>query len=215
MSADELIDVVTPTGEHITTMSRAAVHDGAHWHQTFHCLVVRPTAGTVILQERSPDKANFPGLLDLSATGHLTAGESPADGIRELNEELGIEADPAALVPAGIRLLADDQGEGQNRERVHLFFLADDRPMDEYQPPADEVSALVEVGVDDFVSLFSPNEPVRPAIRWTATPGRQGRQGRQDITVRASNLVVPTDGYWVVLAVMAQRFARGEGPVAV
>lgn len=210
MSADELIDVITPTGEPLGTMTRAEAHDGGHWHQTFHALVVRPASRSVILQERSPQKANFPGLLDLSATGHLTAGESPADGIRELNEELGIDADPAALVPAGIRLLADDLGEGgQNRERVHVFFLADDRPMTDYRPPADEVSALVEIDVDEFVRLFAANNPVCAATRWAGTNPPQA------ITVRAQNLVVPTDGYWIVLAVMAQRFANGELPVAV
>lgn len=210
MSHEELLDVVTPTGVYVETLPRPIVHEQGLWHQTFHCLVVRPSHRSVILQERSPQKASFAGLCDLSVTGHLEAGESPQDGIRELREELGIDASIDQLVPVGIRLLADDLGEGHtNRERVHVFFMADDRPVSDYRPPADEVTALVEIQTEDFVALFGPEQPGVPATRHTA------KEGAVAIELHAADLVVPTDGYWVVLAVMAQRFVDGVGPLAV
>ena len=211
MDAQELLDVVTPTGTFIQTLGRKEVHEQGLWHQTFHCLVVRPAQRSVILQERSPKKSSFGGLCDLSVTGHLEAGETPEEGIRELREELGVDdVTVDQLVPVGVRLLADDLGEGHtNRERVHVFFLADDRPVSQYSPPEAEVSALVEVDVDDFVALFGPDQPSVPATRHEV--------GAQAIPtqLRAENLVVPTDGYWVVLAVMARRFINGELPIAV
>ncbi len=210
MSNEELLDVVTPTGLFVEALPRSLVHEQGLWHQTFHCLVVRPTHKSVILQERSPNKATFAGLCDLSVTGHLEAGETPIDGIRELREELGIDASIDQLVPVGVRLLADDLGEGHtNRERVHVFFMADDRPLADYRPPADEVSALVEIGTEDFVRLFNPDQPDIGAKRHT-TEG-----GYEEVVLNAQDLVVPTDGYWVVLAVMAQRFVDGELPLAV
>lgn len=206
----EQLDVVTPTGNFVETLPRTEVHERGLWHQTFHCLVIRPSFGTVLLQERSPSKSSFGGLLDLSVTGHLEAGETPRDGIRELREELGIDASVDQLVPVGIRLLADDLGEGHtNRERVHVFFMPDDRPASEYRPPADEVSALVEVSAENLVALFGSSHPAVPAVRHCVGTGSES------VELRAENLVVPTDGYWIVLAVMAQRFIDGNDPIAV
>ena len=125
--SDEFLDVVDPSsGIVLEQRSRADIHALGLWHQVFHCLVVRPSANSIVLQRRSPKKAAFPGKLDLSATGHLEAGETPIDGLRELTEELGVTPRPDELVPVGSRLLADDQGEGKNRELVHLYLLADD-----------------------------------------------------------------------------------------
>lgn len=216
----EQLDVVTPTGEYVETADRRAVHDQGRWHQVFHCLVIRSgTPARIVLQRRHQDKAAFPGLLDLSATGHLHAGESPSEGVRELNEELGIGADGEALVPVGVRLLADDDGEGANRERVHLFFLTDDRPLDEFRPEPTEVESLVEVGALDLLDLIARlgiDGPVAPdpqpgidGVEWH--PGAAPRAVR----VTADDLIKPSDGYWTVLLLMAERFAAGERPLAI
>ena len=210
MSQTEHLDVVTPTGVYMETLPRSQVHEQGLWHQTFHCLVVRPATQTVLLQERSEHKSSFAGLLDLSVTGHLEAGETPLDGIRELREELGVDASIDQLVSVGVRLLADDLGEGHtNRERVHVYFMADDRPPSDYNPPAEEVSALVEIDTSDFVSLFGPGLPTINATRHVVG------QMPENVQIASDNLVVPTDGYWVVLAVMAQRFVQGDQPIAV
>ncbi len=210
MAAEELLDVVDPaTGAVLEARPRSEVHRDGLWHQVFHCLVVRPSAGSVVLQERSPHKAAFPGKLDLSATGHLAAGETPAEGIRELHEELGVDLDPDQLVPVGTRLLADDGGEGQNRELVHLYFCADDRSLASYTPAPDEVSALVEVSAESLVALSADPELVVPALRWTPDTGSQ------PIELRRSALVADAGQYWIVLAIMAVRFLRGEHPLAI
>jgi isopentenyldiphosphate isomerase len=209
MPPDELLDVVEPDGTWIGRRSRAEVHAQGLWHQVFHCLIVRPDepAG-VVLQQRHHGTRSFPGKLDLSATGHLSAGEAPAQGVRELTEELGVEIDPDRLVPLGVRLLADDSGEGRNRERVHVFLVADDRPLDAYRPDPGDVAAVVEVTVDDLVDLAAGTRSV-PARRFTVDAGIV------PATVAPEDLVPAVDGYWTVLAVMAQRFAAGEGPLAI
>lgn len=220
----EQLDIVTPTGDYLRTADRAEVHDGGHWHQVFHCLVIRPgSPARVVLQRRHHSKAAFPGLLDLSATGHLTAGESPRDGVRELNEELGIDASIDDLVPIGLRLLVDDEGEGHNRERVHLYFMTDDRPLDSYSPEPTEVESLVEVGAGDLLNLI--NEIVtadqRPGDGSPSTTstidGLEWRPGSgvRRTAVGANDLIKPSDGYWTVLLVMAERFAAGAGALAI
>jgi len=206
----EMLDVIdSATGEILEQRTREEVHHLGLWHRVFHCLIVRPSAGTIILQERSLAKKAFPGKLDLSATGHLEAGESPEDGIRELHEELGADIDVDQLVPIGVRMLSDTSGEGhRNNERVHLFFAADDRPLDNYRPFAGEVSSLVEVSADNFSALLS-DDGDQPCIRWV--PG----EAPAESTMTRTDLVADTDGYWSVLAVMAQRFLAGETPLAI
>ena len=207
----ERIDIVNAaTGERLDTMSRAEVHEGGHWHQVFHCLVLRSSTNSIVLQERSMTKAAFPGKLDLSVTGHLSAGESPIEGIREAEEELGVQLDPRRLVPIGVRLLADDNGEGQNRERVHLFFLTDDRPISDYEPPANEVSALVEVGVGDFLAALGDPGLVVPCLR-----SEVGNAAINPSKLSQADLVEGSSGYWVTLGVMAERYLRGVKPIAI
>ncbi|MEM9653962.1 MAG: NUDIX domain-containing protein [Actinomycetota bacterium] len=212
----EQIDIVSATGAHLRTADRHEVHHGGHWHDVFHCVVVRPDPpARVLLQRRHRAKKAFPGLLDLSATGHLAAGETPDDGVRELNEELGTDATAADLTYIGVRLLADDDGEGRNRERVHLYFAIDDRPIDAFSPAADEVESLVEVEVAPMLAAI---DHVRSGVgRAPAVPAVEWRPGAAPLptTIEAEDLIKPADGYWTVVLVMVDRFVRGDGPLAI
>lgn len=210
MPPEEELDVIEPDGTWIGRRTRGEVHAEGLWHQVFHCLVVRTGApARVVLQQRHEGVRSFPGKLDLSATGHLEAGESPLEGVRELVEELGVEVDPGRLVPLGARLLVDDGGEGRNRERVNAYLLADDRPLERFRPDPSAVAALVELGTADLLALLADPAHRAPARRWT--PGA----AVGDCTVTAADLVPAVDGYWTVLAVMADRFAKGERPLAI
>jgi 8-oxo-dGTP pyrophosphatase MutT (NUDIX family) len=207
---EELLDVVEPDGTWIGRRTRREVHEQGLWHQVFHCLIVRPDQpARVVLQQRHRNVRSFAGKLDLSATGHLSAGESPLDGLRELTEELGIEVDPARLVPLGTRLLVDDGGEGRNRERVHVYLLTDDRPLESFAPDPDDVEALVEVAAADLLAIVADPAAVVTATRWA--PGSPAAE----VEVTGADLVPAVDGYWTVLAVMAERHARGQHPVAI
>lgn len=206
----QLLSVVSPTGIPLGRGARRDVHRDGLWHAVFHCLIVRPgEPARVVLQRRDRSKPTFPGLLDLSATGHLQDGEGPLDGVREIREELGIDVAPDDLTPVGVRLLADDTAEGRNRERVHLFFLRDDRPLDAFTPGPSEVESLVEAPVEGLLALAGGrSEPIR---------GTEWRPGGPMVSVEllASDLVDAIDGYWTVVLIMAARFANGQHPIAV
>jgi 8-oxo-dGTP pyrophosphatase MutT (NUDIX family) len=210
---DELLSVVDATGRPLPPLGRAEVHRRGLWHESFHCLVVRTTSpATVVLQRRRAVARSFPGRLDLTATGHLVAGEAPLDGRRELREEVGIDADPDALIALGVRLMADDSGEGgHNRERTHVFLLADDRPLTAFPLDPAEVAGLVELTAADLLSLLQEPDIVVPCVEIGADPGARPVAA----ACRAADLVPAVDGYWTVLAVMAQRFVAGDEPLAI
>lgn len=209
----ELLSVVEPTGRPLPPLGRAEVHQRGLWHESIHCLIVRPApVATVVLQRRRDDARSFAGLLDLSATGHLAAGETPLDGRREITEELGIEVDPDALVYLGARLMANDMGEGgANRERIHVFLLADDRALEAFPFDPGEVAGLVELTIADLLLLVADPTAVVPAREIAAGAGDQV----VETTCRASDLIPPVDGYLAVVAVMAERFAAGLRPLAI
>ena len=90
-----------PTGR---IVSREEAHREGIRHRTSHVWIVRHVNGRtqVLLQRRSRNKDSFPGMLDTSSAGHIPAGDEPlASAIRELYEELGIQADLDDLAYAG------------------------------------------------------------------------------------------------------------------
>ena len=207
---DEMLDVVDPTGEPIAMRSRSSVHSEGHWHQVFHCLVARSgLPARVLLQRRRHSSRAFPGLLDLSVTGHLRAGERPVDGIRELREEMGLTIDPARLVRLGRRLLADDRGEGLNREIAHVYLLTDDTPLEQLQLDFDEVAGFVEVAVLDVLAMLDD-----PTVEVSAVEVDTARQVRL-VRCTGAELVPAVDGYWVVLAIMVERHLAGRHPLGI
>lgn len=172
----ELLDVFDDRGGHLGVLARTEVHRRGLWHQVAHFLVVahRPAGPAVILQRRARTKLTFPGLVDLSATGHLAAGELPLDGVRELTEELGVEVDPGDLVSVGVRRMVDQTPEGINRELTHVFLVRDDRPLESYRPDPAEVDGVLEVPIAALSSVIDPRSAVSstPAIEITASGRR-------------------------------------------
>ena len=102
----EYLDIVTedgtPTGKKV---DRNTAHSDGILHRTAHVWVVRNINGRyeIMLQKRSMNKDSFPGKYDTSSAGHMPAGsEYVESAIRELDEELGIEATSNQLHYAGM-----------------------------------------------------------------------------------------------------------------
>ena len=93
----ELFDICdregNPTGH---VKERSMVHQSGDLHRTVHIWVInRDDQGRIriLLQKRSRDKDAYPGCYDISAAGHIHAGDDfLPSALRELEEELGIKA---------------------------------------------------------------------------------------------------------------------------
>ena len=97
-SAPELVDVVDANNRLLMVMPLAEVHRQSLRHRSVLVLVYDPQ-GKLYLQKRSAQKKVYPGRFDLSATGHVRAGEALADAAaRELYEELGLTAPSLTLL---------------------------------------------------------------------------------------------------------------------
>ena len=94
MKPMEMIEVLnsdgTPTGE---TKNKPDIHRDGDWHRSAFVWIVTPT-NYVLMQRRSLAKENYPGFWDVSAAGHVAAGESAEEAaVRETLEELGLAID--------------------------------------------------------------------------------------------------------------------------
>jgi len=175
---EERFDVFDEAIRKIGTASRKDVHALGLWHQTFQCWIVAERNGqqSLLFQMRHPGKDTFPSLLDISCAGHLVAGEKLEDGVRELEEELGLSVSFDMLIPCGLyreeQYIAPDTID---RELCHVFVLRSDLPLTEYRLQEDEVTGLYHIALDD--------------VRQLAT----GRMDR-DATIRAEGVEPGADG---------------------
>jgi isopentenyldiphosphate isomerase len=167
LNHDEIFDIFNAQMERLGTAERLQVHANGWWHQTFHCWIVSQRNGkpSLLLQLRHPDKDTFPNLLDISCAGHLLAGESADDGVRELDEELGLKVAYSSLIPCGIYAEEDALPDGRmDREFCHVFLYRCDQPIFEYHIQQDEVSGLYFVGLKDFQALIQSDVQTIPAV---------------------------------------------------
>lgn len=137
------------------------VHQDGLWHQTFACWLVNRARRTVILQLRGPNNRIDPGSFDASASGHLVTGETPDQGFRELEEELGVTVKPEDRIYLGyFRNMATRQdGKYINRGFCHIYLAPCDLDLGGFRLQAGEVEHICEMDVADGIALFSRTQP--------------------------------------------------------
>ncbi len=104
----ELFDEIREDGSRTGAVKeRGVVHEDGSLHATVHTWIVRPNAESgydLLLQKRSECKDSNPGCWDISSAGHIEAGCGHLESaLRELREELGIDAQPEQLHEIGTR----------------------------------------------------------------------------------------------------------------
>lgn len=184
MAEEELLDVLDEQMKVVGTASRERVHAEGWWHQTFHCWVV--THGergewSIVFQLRHPDKDTYPCKLDTSCAGHLLAGETPADGIRELEEELGLRVAPNELIYCGI---ARDEtvvsATITDREFNHVYLYPCDRKLSSFEVQKAEVSGLFRFNLTEIQALLHGEREgitaVESMVLESAPPGSEDPQ---------------------------------------
>lgn len=140
----ELLDERNQEGE-VTgrVQARVYMHRKGILHGTAHVWIIRPNEKSgfdLLLQKRSAGKDAYPGCYDISSAGHMEAGGSYMDcALRELSEELGINALPEDMTFIGLQEeKAQDTFYGKpflNHEISRVYV---------YQKPVDERRLLLQ-----------------------------------------------------------------------
>jgi isopentenyldiphosphate isomerase len=210
VAEDELLDVFDDNMKLVGTASREEVHAKGLWHQTFHCWIVRSAndGQFVLFQRRGPTKKVFPNTLDITAAGHLQSGETVADGIREVNEELGLSVRYEDSIPLGIKFDVARIGSVINREFCHTFLLRLDMPLGQYRLEPGEVTGLVQIRIEDGLRLFAGEVPSVTATGYQVD--NDGTRRAIEIAVSVPDIIPRVDPYYKKIFIMAERLLAGN-----
>ncbi len=217
MNSNPEIDIFDDRYNHIGIAGKKEAHEKGLWHRTFSCLVINPSKAVVHLQKKHANQYSFdrPDYVEVvTAGGHYEAGESIEDGIRELHEELNLKkVTYSDLYPLGIRqtsvTIAPQYIE---REFQHLHLLPLDISLIDYSLGNAEVSGLVEIAIEDGITLASGKAAEIHAtyLHWpTGTFSAEISPG----TLRATDLIpgyLATDQLYLRMFIAAQRFVAGQ-----
>ena len=156
----ELVEVVDVDGRVETVVTRAEMRARRLRHRAVS-IVVRSTAGEVLVHQRSSLKDLWPSRWDLCVGGVVAAGESYDDAaVRELAEEVGVvdtapqflgnvayEDDDVALIGRVYTVTSDGPFTFSDGEVVQVRFV-----------PAGQLAELIasEPFVPDSVSVVLP-----------------------------------------------------------
>ncbi|WP_226657141.1 NUDIX hydrolase [Pseudalkalibacillus hwajinpoensis] len=157
---DETVRIFDENRTPIGAASRDEVHRIGHWHEVFQCWFVRREEGEikVYLQLRSSLKKDFPGLFDITAAGHLMEDELVNDGVREIEEELGIPVSYDELHPLLVMNASIKQDDFIDNEIANIFLFEYDQSFDAFNLQKEEVAGIVEADFDAFYDLWMGNQ---------------------------------------------------------
>ena len=99
---EEIFDVLNEKGEYTGEIAtRDKCHKEGLYHKAVACFIIN-SKGEVLLQKRSENKKLWPNMWDITAGGHVGAGEFGFQAIiREIKEELGLEIDRKDIIFLG------------------------------------------------------------------------------------------------------------------
>ncbi|WP_060204811.1 NUDIX hydrolase [Sporosarcina koreensis] len=148
----ELLKVFDENYKYVREETRETIHKKGLWHETFHCWLMNET--TVFIQKRSATKKDFPSLYDITAAGHLLADEEVMDGVREVEEELGIQVDLSKLKRTGVVRDVIKLPAFIDKEFANVFLYQSTFAPEDFTLQQEEVESIHAVSIRDLQALF-------------------------------------------------------------
>jgi isopentenyldiphosphate isomerase len=206
-AVDEKVDVLDARG---ALTGRVAWKSEAHrlglWHRCFHCWIAAPESPSgrpyLFVQRRAAAKDTWPNKLDVTVGGHLGAGESALDGLREVEEELGLTVAAEELIALGTRKTEKKIPAGLDREFQEVFLLVRSLYSRDLRLQEEEVAAVLRLRLDDVELLHKGMEI--SAEEWAG--------GTSPVSVCLGDFITDEDGYLLRAARAARAALAGERP---
>ena len=210
---NEGFDVVTAEGQPIGVVKpRAAVHRDGDWHRAVHVWMagVDEQDAFLTFQRRSPAKDTWGGKLDATVGGHFRAGETLDETLREVEEEIGVRVEQAALQPLGVRVCVTESETTRDRELQFVFLWLNDRPLLDFAPNRDELASLIRIRITDLFDLYEGRaEIIEGVVR------RPDAVALNVEKVGLADFIPNIDRYFYRMAIAAERALRGERRIAI
>jgi isopentenyldiphosphate isomerase len=205
---DEKVDVLDSYGEKTGESAwKSEAHRLGLWHRCFHCWIVAPKTECgspyLFVQRRAAEKDTWPNKLDVTVGGHLGAGESTLDGLREVEEELGLTVATDELLALETRRVEKRIPAGVDREFQEVFLLVRSLVPEELRLQEEEVAAVIRLRLDDIEALHKGARI--PAEEWAG-----GKTS--PVSVCLADFIPDEDGYLLRTARAARAALAGTCP---
>lgn len=156
----ELIRILDEYGQPLGIATREEVHKKGYWHETFHCWFIsrENNQDYIYFQKRSPQKKDYPNLLDITAAGHILSHETVYDGIREVKEEIGVDVQMNELISLGVIQYSVKHGDLMDNELANVFLYNYKKSMNDFILQMEEVSGIVKADFSHFCEFIFGKE---------------------------------------------------------
>jgi len=208
---DEKIDVLDARGLVTGEVAwKSEAHRLGLWHRCFHCWIASPETlfggPYLFVQRRAVGKETWPDRLDVTVGGHIGAGEEALEGgLREIEEELGLQVAAGDLIPLGTRRAELEIPARIDREFQEVFLLVRSLSPKDLRLQKEEVAAVAHLRLDDVEALCAGSEV--PTEEWTDEKSSSS-------SVRLADFVAGEDGYLLWAARAARNVLDGKSPNA-
>jgi len=147
--ADELIDICDETNKLLGIQKmKSEAHKNGLWHRSSHVWIYN-SSGEILLQLRADNKEMYPNMWDISAAGHVDAGEEPiVAALREMEEEIGLSIKQEDLEFFKIIKVQAVYKEIVNNEFDYVYFLKFDGDINKLALQKEEVAKIQFLSID-------------------------------------------------------------------
>jgi len=154
----EYFDVLNENGEFTGEVeTREECHKKGLWHRANYCFIFN-SKGEVLLQKRSATKKLWPNLWDITAGGHVLAGEFGIQAlIREIKEELGIDIEESEIKYLVGSTSCNIKGDVINRHFNECYIVTKDIDISNIKLQEEEVSDVKWFTEEEILNRIKNN----------------------------------------------------------
>lgn len=155
---EEFFDVLTEKGQYTGNIeTREQCHKQGLWHKAVVVFIIN-SKKQVLLQRRSPNKKMWPNMWDITAGGHVLAGEFGFQAIiREAKEELGLDLNKNDMTFIGSSISTNIKGDITNNHFNEYYIARKDIDETELKLQEEEVSEVKWIDKDEIIEKIKDN----------------------------------------------------------
>ncbi len=154
----EYFDVLNEKGNYTGEVeTRDNCHKEGLWHKAVVVFIIN-SKNQVLLQRRSKNKKLWPNMWDVTAGGHVLAGEFGFQAIiRECEEELGIKLDKKEITFIGLSTSSKIKGDIVNNHFNEYYVVNKDIDETKLKLQEEEVSEVKWMDKDEIIKRIKNN----------------------------------------------------------
>lgn len=155
---EEYFDVLNENGEFTGEIAtRKECHEKGYWHRAVYGFIFNKN-NDVLLQKRSSNKKLWPNLWDITAGGHVLAGEFGSQALkRELAEELGVKAKDSEIKYLVGSISINIKENVINKHFNECYIVTKDIDISEIKLQEEEVSEIKWFTKQEILSRINNN----------------------------------------------------------